>query len=85
MIITTQFQASTRAALIYVRVLASFPVESTLLLLHGPGHLAWSRGLSASQSAYYFMYISLGHGHLSPGHDTSQYTLQHTSSPALNC
>jgi hypothetical protein len=36
MIIATQFQASTRAALIYVRVLASFPVESTLLLPHGP-------------------------------------------------
>jgi hypothetical protein len=31
------------------------------------------------------MYMSLGHGHLSPGHDTSQYTLQHTLSPALNC
>jgi hypothetical protein len=32
----TQFQASTRAALIYVHVLASFPVESTLLLPQGP-------------------------------------------------
>jgi hypothetical protein len=40
-----------------------------------PGRLAWSRGLSASQSAHHFMYISLGHGHLSPEHDTSQYTL----------
>jgi hypothetical protein len=50
-----------------------------------PGHLAWSRGLSASQSAHHFMYISLGHGHLSPEDDTSQYTLHHTSSPAPNC
>jgi hypothetical protein len=50
-----------------------------------PGHLAWSRGFSASQSAHHFMYLSLGHGHLSPEHDTSQYTLQHTSSPAPNC
>jgi hypothetical protein len=25
------------------------------------GHLAWSRGLSTSQSAHYFMYISLDH------------------------
>jgi hypothetical protein len=33
----------------------------------------------------YFMYISLGHGRLSPRHDTLQYTLQHTLSPALNC
>jgi hypothetical protein len=31
------------------------------------------------------MYISLGHGHLSPEHDPSQYTLHHTSSPAPNC
>jgi hypothetical protein len=31
------------------------------------------------------MYISLDHGHLSPGHYTSQNTLHHTSSPALNC
>jgi hypothetical protein len=50
-----------------------------------PEHLAWSRGLSASQSAHHFMYISLGHGHLGPEHDTSQYALQHTSSPAPNC
>jgi hypothetical protein len=28
-----------------------------------PGHLAWSRGSSASQSAHHFMYISLRHGH----------------------
>jgi hypothetical protein len=34
---------------------------------------------------HHFMYISLGHGHLCPGHDTSQYTLQLTSSPAPNC
>lgn len=47
-----------------------------------PGHLAWSRGLPASQSAHHFMYISLDYGHLSPGHDTSQYTLHHTLSPA---
>jgi hypothetical protein len=26
-----------------------------------PGHLAWSRGLSTSQSAHYFMYINLRH------------------------
>jgi hypothetical protein len=33
-----------------------------------PGHLAWSRGLSTSQSAHHFMYISLDHGHLSRQH-----------------
>jgi len=53
--------------------------------LVSPGHLTWSRGLFASQSAHHFMYISLSHGHLSPGHYTSQYILQHTSSPAPNC
>jgi hypothetical protein len=40
---------------------------------------------TVTQSAHHFMYIGLGHGHLSPEHDTSQYTLQHTSSPAPNC
>jgi hypothetical protein len=41
--------------------------------------------LRLTQSAHHFMYVSLGHGHLSPEHDTSQYTLHHTSSPAPNC
>jgi hypothetical protein len=54
-----------------------------------PGHLAWSRRLSTSQSAHHFMYISLDHGHLGGGdtlnttqHNTTQYTLHYTSSPA---
>jgi hypothetical protein len=50
-----------------------------------PGHLAWSRGLSASQSAHHFMYISLDHGHLGTEDYTLQYTLPHTSSPAPTC
>jgi hypothetical protein len=62
-----------------------FHLPESFLANVSPGHLAWSRELSASRPAHHFMYISLGHGHLSPGHDTSQYTLQNTSPPAPNC
>ena len=39
-----------------------------------PGHLAWSRGLFASQSAHNFMYINLRHRPLGHQNDTLQHT-----------
>jgi hypothetical protein len=44
-----------------------------------PGYLAWSRGLSAGQSAHYFMYISLDHGHLSTHRHNILHLLLHTA------
>jgi hypothetical protein len=50
-----------------------------------PGHLAWSRGLSASQSAHNFMYINLRHrplDHQNTAHNTLHniiYLLPHTA------
>jgi hypothetical protein len=35
--------------------------QSQVVLFVSPGHLAWSRGLSASQSAHNFMYINPHH------------------------
>jgi len=53
-----------------------------------PGHLAWSRGLSTSQSAHHFMYINLRHRPLGIKTEhtynyTEQYTLQYISSVFL--
>ena len=38
-----------------------------------PGHLAWSRGLSTSQSAHHFMYINLRHRPLGHQNTTTQH------------
>ena len=47
-----------------------------------PGHLAWSRGLSTSQSAHHFMYINPCHrplGQQNTYNYTTQYTLHYIS------